>query len=77
MYFLDKNLTVSLKGGDITGSNHPVATTVTSGIKQSFLNYNDYTRYFMVSVSYKLGNNKLKTESRSAGNEEEKGRISN
>ena len=74
MYFLDKNLTVSLKGGDITGSNHPVAATVTNGIKQKFTNYND-TQYFMVSVSYKLGNNKLKTESRDTGNEEEKGRI--
>jgi hypothetical protein len=75
MNFLNKNLTVSLKGQDITGSNRVFWTSYTNNIKQIFFYYGDYSQYFSVSLSYKLGNNKLKIENHNAGNEEEKGRL--
>jgi hypothetical protein len=75
LFFINKNLQVSLRGCDVTGSNRAKWTSFTHNIKQTYKNYGDGSQYFLLSMVYKLGNKKLKELKRQTGNQEEKERI--
>lgn len=70
----DKKLSVTCVVEDILNSQRPLITYYSNGIRNSIQNYGD-TKGFRISVSYKLGNNNMKSKQRDFGNEEERGRA--
>lgn len=70
---LKKKFQLSFSVADVLGSNRPVNTTYTNGIKQEYRNYYD-TRRARFSVIYKFGNSKIAARKRELGNEEERER---
>ncbi|MDR2206554.1 MAG: outer membrane beta-barrel family protein [Flavobacteriaceae bacterium] len=75
MSFFSKNLSVTLKGNDITGSNRQIWTAFTNHIKNVYLFYGDYHQNFSISVSYKIGNKNIKSQNHNTGNTEEQERL--
>lgn len=71
---LDKKFSVSLTGTDLLNSQRPVISYQSNGIETNFRN-NNYTRGFRLSLSYRFGNNDLKSKDRNFGNEEERNRM--
>lgn len=71
---LDKKLSVSLTGTDLLNSQRPLISYQSNGIETNFRN-NNYTRGFRLSLSYRFGNNDLKSKDRNFGNEEERNRM--
>ncbi|RKR04558.1 outer membrane receptor protein involved in Fe transport [Flavobacterium sp. 90] len=73
---LNKDLKISLKGNDIFRTQKVTGNSVVNGIYQNFKYYYD-TQYVQLSVSYKMGNKKIKVAQRETGNEEERSRTGN
>jgi hypothetical protein len=73
LFFMDKNLQLSIIGNDILSSNRPSYITISNNINQEYKNYYD-NRFLTISLIYKLGSNKVKVEKRDFGNEDEKNR---
>lgn len=71
---LDKKFSVSLTGTDLLNSQRPLISYQSNGIDTNFRN-NNYTRGFRLSLSYRFGNNDLKSKDRNFGNEEERNRM--
>lgn len=71
---LDKKFSVSLSGTDLLNSQRPLISYQSNGIETNFRN-NNYTRGFRLSLSYRFGNNDLKSKNRNFGNEEERNRM--
>lgn len=71
---LDKKLSVSLIGTDLLNSQRPLISYQSNGIETNFRN-NNYTRGFRLSISYRFGNNEVKSKNRDFGNEEERNRM--
>ncbi|MBP2615704.1 TonB-dependent receptor domain-containing protein [Chryseobacterium jejuense] len=71
---LDKKFSVSLTGTDLLNSQRPLISYQSNGIETNFRN-NNYTRGFRLSLSYRFGNNDLKSKDRNFGNEEERSRM--
>lgn len=72
--FFDKNLSLVVTGQDLLNGQKPLITYLSNGITNDVRNYND-TRGLKISLSYKFGNNNLKSKQRNFGNEEEQGRV--
>ena len=72
---LGGNLVLGLYGIDILGKNKPRYTSYTNNIRQEYSFYGDGTRYYMFSVTYKIGKQRTKNTSHKSTNEEEKQRI--
>ncbi len=70
MQFLDKKLIVTAKLNDVFKSLSTDITAYTNGIKQVYNTYND-NRYFTLGLTYKFGNDKIRVNERSKGNNEE------
>ncbi|SDI10257.1 outer membrane beta-barrel family protein [Chryseobacterium jejuense] len=71
---LDKKFSVSLTGTDLLNSQRPLISYQSNGIDTNFRN-NNYTRGFRLSLSYRFGNNDMKSKDRNFGNEEERNRM--
>ncbi|AIQ00693.1 hypothetical protein Q787_09810 [Ornithobacterium rhinotracheale H06-030791] len=74
MQFLDKKLQVTAKLEDVFKSGKVRATTYTSGIEQKYSNYYD-NQFFLLGLSYKFGNDKIRVNERTSGNEDEQNRA--
>lgn len=72
--FFEKNLTLVVTGQDLLNGQRPLITYQSNGINNDVRNYND-TRGLKIALSYKFGNNNLKSKQRNFGNEEEQGRV--
>lgn len=72
---LGGNLVLGLYGIDILGKNKPRYTSYTNNVRQEYSFYGDGTRYYMFSITYKMGKRKERTGSHKSTNEEEKQRI--
>lgn len=72
---LDKKLTLTVTGQDLLNGQRPVISYESNGVKTDFKSYGD-TRGFRISLSYKFGNNNLKSaQDRNFGNEDERNRV--
>lgn len=71
---LKKNLSISLTGHDLLNAQKPLISYYSNGIKNTMKNYND-SRTFRIALSYKFGNQKVKSKERNFGNEEERNRA--
>lgn len=71
---LDKKFSVSLTGTDLLNSQRPLISYQSNGIETNFRN-NNFTRGFRLSLSYRFGNNDLKSKDRNFGNDEERNRM--
>lgn len=71
---LNKKFSVTLTGTDLLNSQKPLISYRSKGIETNFRN-NNYTRGFRLSLSYRFGNNDLKSKDRTFGNEEERNRM--
>ncbi|MBQ4819270.1 outer membrane beta-barrel family protein [Aquimarina sp. MMG016] len=73
LFFLDKNLQITIAANDILSSSRPEYIGVSNNLRTSFQNYYD-TRNFKIAMSYNLGK-KIDREDREAKNEVEKERV--
>ncbi|KAF2341913.1 outer membrane beta-barrel family protein [Flavobacterium tistrianum] len=71
---LKKNLSVTLTGEDVLNAQKPLISYYSNGIKNTMKNYND-SRAFRIALSYKFGNQNVKSKERNFGNEEERNRA--
>ncbi|SHG00486.1 outer membrane beta-barrel family protein [Chryseobacterium vrystaatense] len=74
MFFMKKSLQLSVVGEDVFGSNRPTYTGYTNNIELKNKMYFDNQR-FRISLIYKFGNNKLKTQQINSNNSEQKERV--
>ncbi|WP_300662721.1 outer membrane beta-barrel family protein [Fluviicola sp.] len=72
--FFKKKLSLGLTWQDVLNGQRPVISYYSNGIKTTIQGYED-SRSLRVSVSYKFGNDNLKSKERSFGNEEEQNRT--
>jgi len=70
----DKKLSVSIICEDLLNGQRPLITYTSNGIKNDVRSYGD-TRAIRMAVSYKFGNNQLKSGDRNSGNGEEQDRA--
>jgi len=75
MSLLNKNLTITLRGRDILGTQRQTWTSYVNDIKQTYLFYGDNYRNYTISISYKIGNKNIKEQKHNSGNEEERRRL--
>lgn len=73
--FMNGNLVVGVYGVDILGKNKPSYTSYTNNIEQIYSFYGDGNRYYLLSISYRIGNKIDKGGNNKPKNEEEKIRI--
>ncbi|MBJ2126800.1 outer membrane beta-barrel family protein [Flavobacterium sp. IB48] len=71
---LKKNLSITLTGEDLLNAQKPLISYYSNGIKNTMENYRD-SRAFKIALSYKFGNQSVKTNERNFGNEEERNRA--
>ncbi|MBL0739469.1 TonB-dependent receptor [Flavobacterium sp. GN10] len=71
---LKKNLSITLTGEDLLNAQKPLISYYSNGIKNTMRNYGD-SRGFRISLSYKFGNQNVKSKERNFGNEEERNRA--
>lgn len=71
---LNKNLNITLQGNDIFRTAVVRKSTNVNGVYQELKNFYD-TRQFLVTLTYKFGNQNIKSKTSETGNEEEKRRI--
>ena len=71
---LKKNLSITLTGEDLLNAQKPLISYYSNGIKNTMRNYND-SRAFRIALSYKFGNQNVKSKERNFGNEEERNRA--
>lgn len=69
------SLVIGLYGVDILGNNKPRYTSYTNNVRQEYSFYGDGTRYYMFSITYKMGKRKVRNGNHELTNEEEKQRI--
>lgn len=74
MFLMKKSFQISLIGEDVFGSNRPTYTGYTNNIELKNRMYFDNQR-FRISVVYRFGNNKLKTQRVNSNNSEQKERV--
>ncbi|MDR2121775.1 MAG: TonB-dependent receptor [Flavobacteriaceae bacterium] len=74
MLFLDKKLQISLQGNNLFKAYDFDNTSPRNGIEARYSGFYD-TRYFRISLSYKLGNSNLKTKRIEESNKSEQNRI--
>jgi len=70
----NKNLSVTIIGEDLLNAQKPLISYDSNHIKTNVKSYSD-TRGFRVSLSYKFGNQNIKSKQRDFGNEEERSRA--
>jgi len=73
---LDKNLSISLRSNDMFRTEKIKVSSIVNNVYQKGIYYND-NQSIQLSISYKFGNQKLKSLIRSTGNEDERGRTGN
>ncbi|WDF65865.1 TonB-dependent receptor [Flavobacterium sp. KACC 22763] len=71
---LKKNLSITLTGEDLLNAQKPFISYYSNGIKNTMKNYGD-SRAFRIALSYKFGNQNVKSKERNFGNEEERNRA--
>jgi len=71
---LKKNLSITLTGEDLLNAQKPLISYYSNGIKNTMNNYGD-SRAFRIALSYKFGNQSVKSKDRNFGNEEERNRA--
>lgn len=71
---LKKNLSITLLGEDLLNAQKPLISYSSNGIKTNVKSYSD-TRGFRISLSYKFGNQSMKSKERNFGNDDERNRI--
>jgi len=71
---LKKNLSITLTGEDLLNAQKPLISYYSNGIKNTMKNYG-YSRAFRIALSYKFGNQSVKSKERNFGNEEERNRA--
>ncbi|MDQ6530836.1 outer membrane beta-barrel family protein [Flavobacterium sp. LHD-85] len=71
---LKKNLSITLTGEDVLNAQKPLISYYSNGIKNTMKNYGD-SRAFRIALSYKFGNQNVKSKDRNFGNEEERNRA--
>lgn len=71
---LKKSLSITLTAEDLLNAQKPLISYYSNGIKNTMRNYND-SRAFRIALSYKLGNQNVKSKERNFGNEEERNRA--
>lgn len=71
---LKKNLSITLTGEDLLNAQKPLISYYSNGIKNTMKNYGD-SRAFRIALSYKFGNQSVKSKERNFGNEEERNRA--
>ncbi|WP_433831036.1 TonB-dependent receptor domain-containing protein [Flavobacterium anhuiense] len=71
---LKKNLSITLTGEDVLNAQKPLISYYSNGIKNTVRNYHD-SKAFRIALSYKFGNQNVKSKERSFGNEEERNRA--
>jgi len=71
---VNKNLSITFLGEDLLNAQKPFISYSSNGIKTNVMSYGD-TRGFRISLSYKFGNQNMKSKERNFGNEEERNRI--
>ena len=69
------SLVIGLYGVDILGNNKPRYTSYTNNVRQEYSFYGDGTRYYMFSITYKMGKRKVRNGNHELTNKEEKQRI--
>ena len=72
--FFKKKLSLGLTWRDVLNGQRPVISYYSNGIKTTAQGYDD-SRSLRVSISYKFGNDNLKSKERNFGNEEEQNRA--
>ncbi|OXB20697.1 TonB-dependent receptor [Flavobacterium tructae] len=70
----NKNLSVTIIGEDLLNAQKPLISYDSNQIKTNVKSYSD-TRGFRISLSYKFGNQSIKSKQRDFGNEEERSRA--
>lgn len=71
---LNKKLSITLVGEDLLNAQKPLISYDSNGIKTNVKSYSD-TRGFRISVSYKFGNENIKSKQANFKNEEERSRA--
>lgn len=71
---LDKKLSVTVAATDVLNGQKPLISYQSNSINTNIRN-NNYIRGFRISLSYRFGNNNMKTKDRNFGNEDERNRI--
>ncbi|HEY1194803.1 TonB-dependent receptor [Flavobacterium sp.] len=71
---LKKSLSITLTAEDLLNAQKPLISYYSNGIKNTMRNYND-SRAFRIALSYKFGNQNVKSKERNFGNEEERNRA--
>lgn len=72
--FFKKKLSLGVTLRDLLNGQRPVISYYSNDVKTSAQSYND-SRVLRISVSYKFGNDNLKSKERNFGNEEEQNRA--
>lgn len=72
--FFDKDLSLTLTAEDLLNGQRALIEYRSNDIITNSKSYDD-TRFFRISLSYKFGNNNLKSKERDFGNEEERNRA--
>ncbi|MFG4002951.1 TonB-dependent receptor domain-containing protein [Flavobacterium aquidurense] len=71
---VNKNLSITILGEDLLNAQKPIIDYTSNGIKTNVKSYND-TRGFRISLSYKFGNQNMKSKERNFGNDDERNRL--
>ncbi|OXA72978.1 TonB-dependent receptor [Flavobacterium aquidurense] len=71
---VNKNLSITILGEDLLNAQKPLIDYTSNGIKTNVKSYND-TRGFRISLSYKFGNQNMKSKERNFGNDDERNRL--
>jgi outer membrane receptor protein involved in Fe transport len=71
---VNKNLSITILGEDLLNAQKPLIDYTSNGIKTNAKSYND-TRGFRISLSYKFGNQNMKSKERNFGNDDERNRV--
>lgn len=72
--FFKKKLSLGVTWQDVLNGQRPVISYHSNGVKTTIQSYND-SRALRISISYKFGNDNLKSKERNFGNEEEQNRA--
>lgn len=72
--FFKKKLSLGVTWQDVLNGQRPIISYHSNGVKTTIQSYND-SRALRISISYKFGNDNLKSKERNFGNEEEQNRA--
>ncbi|OJJ17502.1 hypothetical protein BKI52_26915 [marine bacterium AO1-C] len=71
---LNRNLQINIRGNDLFRTDRPRYVIFSNNVRNTYQNYYD-VQSFRITLSYRLGNRKIRKNSRDAKNTEEKNRI--